>query len=69
VTGTSGTLNGQLVAKSYNDTPGSGSGLQFNNDLFTGNIPTVPLPGALGLLMSALAGFGLLFRRSVQTSE
>ena len=67
VTGTSGTLDGQLIAESYADTAGSGSGLQFNDDLFAGNLPAaVPLPGTFGLLMSALAAFGAfgLVRRS-----
>ena len=69
VVGGYGAMHGQLIAGSYGGSTISGSdnldNTQFDNVLFTGNLtPTpVPLPSSAWLMLSALAGLGLVLRR------
>jgi choice-of-anchor A domain-containing protein len=60
VTGGYGAMTGQLIADSYT------GNTQFDQTLFTGILTTVPLPASTWLMLSGVAGMGLLARRRRQ---
>jgi len=57
VTGSNGAMTGQLIADSY-----SGN-TEFDQAAFTGTLTAVPLPASTWLMLSGIAGMGLLARR------
>jgi choice-of-anchor A domain-containing protein len=60
----SGNVYGQLITDSYGGINGNAYGeAQFEDTPFTGTLPTVPLPGTLGLLASGAALALVLTRR------